>query len=182
MLGDPIERLLWEHQAIMREVAELRRAVARLSNEGDAALADVRPALLATARMIESELLAHARREDDALFPALERVIGREGAPTDAMREEHRAIHAQADLFRATLRRLEEVEHPAIVREGARLRDLAGAAGGAAALAASGAEMIHLLEEHFGKEEEILFPMAREILDPDELQQVARAMELLDAG
>ena len=38
---------------------------------------------------------------------------------------------------------------------------------------------IRLLDEHFQKEEEILFPMAREVLDTGELEEVARAMEAL---
>ncbi len=181
MHPDPIERLLWEHQGIMRQVAELRGAVATLARDGDAALPTVRPVLVATARMIERELFAHARREDDVLFPALERVFGREEALTVEMRREHVDIHAQAERFRGTLRELNEVEHPAIVRAGERLASLAGA-GGAAELRASGVEMIRLLDEHFRKEEEILFPLAREVLMPEELEAVGRAMEAMDAG
>ena len=179
MNADPIERLLMEHRGIMRQVADLRAAVATLARDGDAALPAVRRVLLATARMIERELFAHARREDDVLFPALERVFGREEALTVEMRREHVDIHAQADRFRGTLRELNQVEHPAIVREGERLASLAGA-GGAAELRASGAEMIRLLDEHFRKEEEILFPLAREVLSERELEAVGRGMEALD--
>ena len=181
MPGDPIERLLLEHRGIMRQVAELRTAVVTLGREGEASLATVRPVLLATARMIERELFAHARREDDVLFPALERVFGREEALTAEMRREHVDIHAQADRFRGTLRELNQVEHPAIVREGERLSALAPA-GGAAELRASGAEMIRLLDDHFRKEEEILFPLAREVLNEREMEQVGRGMDALDAG
>lgn len=181
-MRDPIERLLWEHQVIMRQVAELRGAVRALAQLGPAALPEALPALRATVRMIETELLAHARREDEALFPALERILGADVSPTTVMREEHRAIHAQADLFRSTLRRLNQVEHPAIVAESGRLRDLAAAGDDAGALRDSGAEIIRLLDEHFGREEEVLFPMAREILDPGTLEAVARRMDALDAG
>ena len=181
MTQDPIDRLLWEHQGIMRQVADLRTAIATLARDGEASLPAVRPVFQATSRMIERELIAHARREDEALFPALERVFGREEPITGEMRREHRDIHAQADRFRVTLRELNEIEHPAIVREGERLSGLAGA-GGAADLCASGSEMIRLLDEHFRKEEEILFPLAREVLDEREREQVGRAMEALDAG
>lgn len=180
-MQNPIDRLLREHRGIMRQVAELRGAVQALSERGEGALATVRPVLQGTARMIESELLAHARREDDALFPAVERALREEGL-TGQMRQEHRDIHAEADRFRATLRRLNEVEHPAIVAGGARLGELAAAGGGAEVLRAAGAELIRLLDEHFQKEEEILFPMAREVLDSAELDEIARAMDALDAG
>ncbi len=180
-MRDPIDRLLWEHQGIMRQVGDLRAAVRALEQRGPAALAESLPALRGTARMIETELLAHARREDEALFPALERVLGSGEGPTRVMREEHHAIHAQADLFRATLHQLNQIEHPAIVAGGERLKDLAAAGDDAAALRASGAEIVRLLDEHFGKEEAILFPMAREVLEPDELEEISRLMDALDA-
>jgi regulator of cell morphogenesis and NO signaling len=179
-MRDPIERLLWEHQGIMRQVADLRGAVRALAERGEQALPEVRPVLQATVRMIEIELLAHARREDDALFPALERALS-EASLTGEMRREHRDIHAEADRFRATLRQLNEVEHPAIVAGGARLGALAEA-GEPEALRGTGAALIRLLDEHFQKEEEILFPMAREVLDPSQLEAVSRAMDALDAG
>jgi regulator of cell morphogenesis and NO signaling len=181
-MRDPIERLLWEHQGIMRQVDDLRVAVRALQERGPAALAEALPALRGTARMIETELLAHARREDEALFPAIERVLGDTAGPTVVMRMEHRDIHAQADLFRATLKQLNEVEHPAIVAGGERLKGLAARGDDAAALLASGAEIVRLLDEHFGKEEHILFPMTREVLEPEELDEVSRRMDALDAG
>jgi hemerythrin-like domain-containing protein len=176
---DPIERLLAEHRDIRRQIAELRSAVATLGERGEAALAEVRPVLRATVKMIELELFAHARREDEALFPAIERAL-REEAMTGEMRREHRDIHAEADRFRATLRELNEVEHPAIVESGTRLAGLTPS-GDAETLRSTGAELIRLLDDHFLKEEEILFPMARNVLDPGELEAVAHAMDGLDA-
>jgi iron-sulfur cluster repair protein YtfE (RIC family) len=181
-MRDPIDRPLWEHPGIMRQVAALREALSALERRGADALPEALPALRATARMIETELLPHARREDEALFPAVERVLGAEGSPTGAMREEHPGIHAQAERFRGTVRHLAEVEHPAIVAESGRLRDLAAAGDDAAALRRSGVEIVRLLDEHFGREAEILFPMAREVLEPADLEAVARRMEALDAG
>jgi len=175
---DPIDRLLSEHQVIMRQVSELRGAVKLLEEQGAGGLAEARPMLQRTVRMIELELLAHARREDDALFPAIERALSEDGM-TREMRREHRDIHAEADRFRDTLRQLNEVEHPAIVAGGARLGELT-LAGDAEVLRETGSELIRLLDEHFFKEEEILFPMARDYLGSSELDAVSRAMEALD--
>lgn len=176
-MRDPIDRLLAEHQAIMRQVSELRGAVKLLEERGAGSLAEVRPMLQRTVRMIEEELLAHARREDEALFPAIERALS-EDVMTREMRREHRDIHREADRFRVTLRELNEVEHPAIVSSGARLGALTPT-GDAGALRETGAELIRLLDEHFFKEEEILFPMARNFLDSSALEDVSRAMEAL---
>ena len=129
-----------------------------------------------------TRLLLHARKEDEALFPALERAFGTPDGPTAVMRREHRAIHDRAGRFRETLRELNEVEHPAIVAGGATLRTLAEGGGSAAALVQTGEEIVSLLDLHFGKEEEILFPMAREVLSDDELAEVGRRMEAIEAG
>lgn len=181
-MNDPIDQLLAEHREIMAEVAELRRAVAELRARGEAALPGALPALRSVGRMMATRLLQHARKEDEALFPALERVFGSDQGPTAVMREEHRAIHGRAGLFRETLRVLNEVEHPAIVAGGAALRTLSERGADAAALAETGEEIVHLLDLHFGKEEDILFPMARTMLSEGEMTEVGRRMATIEAG
>ncbi len=181
-LPDPIERLLAEHERIMEQVAELRRALRDLETRGDAAIPAALPALQAVGRMMATELEAHARREDEALFPALEAVFGREGTPTAVMRREHQDIHGEAERFRELLHLLNEVEHPAIEEGGERLRVQVSAGAPATELLRTGTEIVRLLDAHFGKEEQVLFPMARALLSDDDLQRVARRMEALDSG
>ncbi len=181
-MRDPIDELLEEHAGIMTEVAELRRAVRALGERGEAALPAARATLAAVTRMMETRLLLHARKEDEALFPALERIFGADGGPTAIMRREHQEIHAQAALFRHTLHELNQVEHPAIVAGGAQLADRVAAGASAEALRAIGAEIIRLLDLHFTKEETILFPMARQLLTSEALADVAARMETLEAS
>lgn len=178
---DPIAQLLEEHRAIMAQVEPLRGAVRNLESGGDAAVEGSLVVLRAAGHMMATELLAHARREDEALFPALEAVFGAGGGPTAVMREEHRDIHAQADRFRATLRELEQVEHPAIVAGGATLRALVAAEASAKDLLATSREVIRLLDLHFAKEEDILFPMAHQVLGAEAMADVARKIEALEA-
>lgn len=179
-MRDPITQLLEEHRAIMAQVEALRRAVRDLESRGDAAVEGSRAALRAAGHMMAGELLAHARREDEALFPALEAVFGTGGGPTAVMRQEHREIHAQAGRFRTTLRELEEVEHPAIVAGGAKLRTVVAAEASAEDLLAASHEVIRLLDLHFAKEEDILFPMARQVLSAEAMAGVAREIEALE--
>lgn len=181
-MKDPIDRLLEEHRDIMAQVEGLRRAVKALEERGEDAVTEVLPELKAVGRMMATQLLSHAQREDEALFPALEAVFGRTGSPTEMMRLEHREIHAEAEIFRQTLHELNQVEHPAIMAGGERLRGLAAFGVGARQLRDTGAEIVRLLDLHFGKEEDILFPMAREILDPAALERVGRKMEEIAAG
>lgn len=179
---DPIERLLTEHREIRMEIERLKRAVRDLAERGDAAVAGAREPLATVARMMGSTLLEHARKEDDALFPAMERVFGFDGSPTGVMREEHREIRARAELFKKTLHELNEVEHPAIVAGGARLAALAAASAGAGELIEIGERLVELLESHFAKEEDILFPMARGALTAGDLAEVNRRMDEIEAA
>lgn len=179
-MENPIDRLLREHVSIMEEVARLRRALLDLEARGDEAVPECLPVLRDVGRMMATTLEAHARREDDALFPAVEEALGGPAGPTMVMRAEHQDIHARAATFRRVLRELETVEHPAIVAGGAALRAQAAAPSGAAALRATAAEVVRRLDDHFAKEEEILFPLARSILTDAQLAEVARAMQALD--
>ncbi len=174
---DPIRHLLDEHHAIMTEVADLRAAARDLAAHGDAALAGALPGLRRIGRLMETQLGLHAQKEEDVLFPALEAIFGHDATPTAVMRREHQAIHAQGELLCQTLYELNVVEHPAIIASGAQLRTLAADGGSAASLLATSAEIIHLLDQHFDKEEQVLFPMAQNLLSEAQLAAVGAAIE-----
>jgi len=179
MTKDPIEHLLQEHVLIMEQIASLRRAVTALSTNGDMALAETLPVFNQIGQMMATQLDLHRRKEDEVFFPAIEAVIGTPGA-TGVMRQEHRDIHAQGVLLRETLRELNEVQHPAIEAEAEKLRSLVSDGGSADSLRKTGEEIIYLLDIHFGKEEEILFPMARDLLDTDSLGRIAEQFEAME--
>ena len=181
-MRDPIEQLLEEHRVIMAQIEPLRRAMRDLDTRGDAAVTESVPVLQSVGQMMATELLLHARKEDEALFQALEAVLGGPGGPTVVMRQEHRDIHAHAERFRQTLHELEEVEHPAIVAGGGKLRAMAAEGVSAADLRATSLEVIRLLDRHFAKEEEILFPMARQLLSGDAMAEVGRRMEAIEVA
>jgi iron-sulfur cluster repair protein YtfE (RIC family) len=172
-----IEHLLAEHREIMAEMAPLRAVVADLAARGEAALPEALPVLNRVGRLMETRLAAHARKEDDGLFPALEAIFGAQGGPTVVMRREHQDIHAQGELLRQTLHELNEVEHPRIEAGGERLRALARAGGSAEACQATAEEILRLVDLHFQKEEQILFPMAEQLLDEAQLSALGAEFE-----
>lgn len=179
-MRDPIDVLLREHAEIMVQVAELRRATRELGDRGDEAVEGALPVLRSVAQMMATVLVRHARKEDEALFPALEAIFGTQGTPVAVMRHEHEAINAQAALFRETVHELHEIEHPAIARQGGALRELADRGGDAGEIQRRAEDVIGLLDAHFGKEEQILFPMARQILPSQALEEVMRIMEVIE--
>jgi hemerythrin-like domain-containing protein len=176
---DPIQHLLDEHRAIMAEIALLRAAVRDLAARGEPALGEALPVLRRIGHLMEMQLARHARKEDEVLFPALEAIFGTDGTPTAVMRVEHSDIHAQGEVLRQTLHELNEVEHPAIEAGGAQLRSLAAGGGSAEGLATTAEEIIRLLDLHFDKEEQVLFPMAANLLSAAQLTAVGAAMEQL---
>lgn len=178
-MRNPIDELLREHVEIMAEVDGLRRALTALDRRGEAAVAEALPAFRAVTRMMGTTLHRHATKEDEVLFPALEQVWGRrEGTPTAVMRMEHSMIHNRVDLFRDTLAQL-EAEHPEIAGRGGALEAALAGDPDVESLRRVGEEIVHLLDIHFGKEEDILFPMAREMLSPEELDEAARRMDAI---
>lgn len=179
-MKDPIAHLLEEHEDLQATLAPLRAAVEALRAGGEPAVPAALPALESVGEMMGTRLLRHARKEDEVLFPALEAALGGDGGPTAVMREEHRVIHERAALFRETLRQIQVLEHPAIAAGGAALRHLAHRGAGARELLGIGEEIVRTVDLHFAKEEEILFPMAREILSAPEMAEVGRRIEAID--
>jgi len=96
-------------------------------------------------RCLESALLSHAEIEDALLFAAVEPRLPPAG-PVAVMRAEHEEI----DRFLASLRAADD-------EAGAR-RSLLNA--------------VSTARDHFAKEEQILFPLAEQLLDAEELARL----------
>ena len=176
---NPIQHLLDDHRSIMAQVVELRRTVADLETRGEGAVPDALPVLGRIGYMMETELAQHARKEDEALFPTMEVALGEGNGPVGVMRAEHKLIHGEGERLRRTLHELHEVEHPRIEAGAERLRALAISGGAAGTLKANAEEIIRLLDMHFQKEEEILFPMALSLLDETTLSDVGARIEAM---
>ncbi len=154
---NPVHHLLAEHRDIMAQIADLRTVVHDLELRGDAALPEVLPTLRRISHLMETQVARHARKEDEVLFPAVERMLGPDGGPTAVMRLEHDDVHANSQ----------------------RLRALLANNGRATDIAETAEAILALLDSHFEKEEQMLFPMIEAMLDDATLAQVARQMEAL---
>ncbi len=182
MTQDPIQRLLDEHVTLLARLEPLRRALRELPTGGSASLDAALPALREAAHMMTTDLIAHARLEDEVFFVAVESAMGGAFGPTTVMRSEHAEIHAGADRFEATLRELQDVQHPAIVEGGACLQAMVQGGAASAELLAISRPLLDLIDDHFAKEEQVLFPMSRTLLDAASLRAIAEQMDRLDAG
>jgi hemerythrin-like domain-containing protein len=100
----------------------------------------------AQASLLAAGLASHAQIEDQLLFAHLEAEIGAEAGPLAVMRREH-------DEIEGALANLERVESTGEARRLATY-------------------LVGVARQHFAKEEQVLFPMAEEILGQDELERL----------
>lgn len=152
---DPIDALYDEHEAALRELERLRVAAKSLDGPQAAGLADLEAALA----FLATEIRAHNAWEEDHLFPKLELYTGPQG-PCMVMRAEHRQLWDLYDRVGPVLTAVKEGR--ATQDETAQLSRIASA-------------IVDLLVAHIEKENQILFPMARNMLRPAEIEALRAA-------
>lgn len=146
--SDPLKRFEEEHRHALRELERLEHAIAELESGGEPDEA------LKTARevheFLSTEVREHNENEERALFPLLE-----EQGPCEPFMAEH-------DELRELESRL---------AEGLESGDPAGRVPPVAR------EIIAVLCAHIDREDNVLFPMSREVLGDEGLRVVARRLE-----
>jgi iron-sulfur cluster repair protein YtfE (RIC family) len=145
-IADPLRV---EHRHLMLGVEELRHTgdlIGMVSHEV------VQEAVERSLAFLQGELIAHARKEEELLYPLVARVLGSLRS-TRTMARDHAEVKALADqLARAT-----EVDDRPTMR-----RLLYG--------------LYHVIRLHFVKEEEIYLPLLEEGLDAADAAKLLRKM------
>jgi len=106
---------------------------------------------------INNEVRAHNEREEELLFPELEKLLPPKG-PTFVMRQEHGRLWEALEKVEGTLERLE--------RDGEAIDEPV----------ASVQFVVQFLSEHINKENSILYPMAKQLLAPEQMAAIAQRM------
>ncbi len=153
---DPIAQLMQEHDEALVQLSSLNKASKALAEDGFSQDAYYR--LLRALEFIEEEVGVHNKREEEALFPVLERYV--EG-PTKLMREDHRVLAKEFRRLRRAVDRLTKNK-----TSKAASRDLAAVSRG----------IVQRMVNHIHKENHILFPLVQKFLTKDALREVARRM------
>jgi len=153
--GHPVRTLMAEHEIILRNLEELRQIVEQA--EASQGFIDIAADRLPRLREISDLLLeteSHHQREEEALFPRLER----EGitGPPRIMRLEHEELRAKKKELAELLRHVDEMEFPEFVH----------------ALRRTGGYLAGTLKDHIFKEDNILYPTALQTLGPEEWREV----------
>ena len=164
-MNQMLEELSRQHRDAEQLLEELSAAVARLRSEGAGG-----PGVLAELgrcrRLLQGEVDAHFREEEQALFPILGRRIGTEEGPIAVLMEEHFAFRRHQLEYEQALAALEAG------RDGPWREHLVAAARAIGSL----------LPPHIQKEDEVLFPMAEAVLDEGEWDEVRTLWHGAPAG
>ncbi|MGE0708835.1 MAG: hemerythrin domain-containing protein [Planctomycetota bacterium] len=158
----PTAQLNQEHARILRLLDALEALVAAAAAAPhDAPLEDLAAAIAALRDYADG---AHHGKEEELLFPALERSgLPRHGGPVGCMLREH-------DEGRALIADMSDA-----------LADLeAGDGGRAAALASAALGYTHLLRLHIQKEDTVLFPLAEQLLGEELKLELLRGFSAID--
>ncbi|MGB7624859.1 MAG: hemerythrin domain-containing protein [Terriglobia bacterium] len=149
----PTEELRQEHRAVLKLLNDLNGVIASAEamNAGS-----WKPSFENGLAFFNRDVAIHFKKEEDALFPAMEKYLGREGGPIAVMLNEHK-------------------QHNSLLRE------LGGAiaAGNLAVLRSTWESFYSLLTMHILKEDSVLFPMAERLLVEGEWIEVAQKMDEL---
>jgi iron-sulfur cluster repair protein YtfE (RIC family) len=150
------EPLRHEHADLLPRLAELDT----LASGVDRWQTDTPTRLRATIEFLQDHLLPHARAEEAALYPTVERVMAAPGA-TDTMKADHVEIVRRVDTLSTTA-----ADIGAGPPTGTRAEQLRAELYGLSAI----------LRLHFRKEEEVLLPVLDAQLSPDEATQLFTEM------
>ncbi|AGA57377.1 hypothetical protein Theco_1211 [Thermobacillus composti KWC4] len=162
-LCEPLARLQLEHGPLREQMNAFAREAAEIGQDGG--ITDWSGRLAELKRKVDafvSELDPHSEREEGTLFPLMAKYIGRETGPIAVMEYEHDLAKANLKKFREAVEQLEGAV------DAERAKDIASYAIQAHAV----------LTEHFMKEENVLFPMAENILNEEEKAELGRAVGL----
>jgi hemerythrin-like domain-containing protein len=161
-----VEILISEHRAVEKVLEELEGLIDDFLTNPEVPDA-AKQALGDISDYLARDLILHIQKEDQGLFPVLERYLPRAQGPIAVMLHEHEEIaQTQRDL-RQGIAELEQ--HPST--------------GGSAAaqIRDHGRWLIQELRSHLYKEERILFPFAEGRLSEEEDQEVVNQFAAIAA-
>lgn len=160
-MSRPIEILSNDHKVVLEKLKVMEQAINDLkSPAAKKTFADLKV-------FLKKEVDIHFKKEEDALFPEIEKFMPRDAGPVGQMLLEHQDLYKYEDNFIKGVDLLSENENSG---EASKL------------IKENGINYINLLREHIYKEDNILFMMADMHLDDDQIKEIMTKFEELDKG
>ncbi|WP_258000384.1 hemerythrin domain-containing protein [Bacillus sp. Marseille-P3661] len=156
-----IQRLLKEHGPLRDQMASYHKLAVEIKNSNDENTDERLKELHAELVTFIEELDPHSQREEDYLFTAMEKYIGRTSGPLVVMEYEHEQAKKNLPMF---IEKYESSNFPINTELASVLTQYA-------------IESYHILINHFMKEENVLFPMAETFLSDEEKEELAKKFD-----
>lgn len=158
-MSRPTEILSNDHKNVLEKLKIMEQAIKDMkSPNSKKTFADLND-------FFNNEVELHFKKEEQALFPEIEKFIPREGGPVGVMLMEHEDLYKyRDDLFKGVEMLLKDENNTvaaAIIKE-------------------NGANYINLLREHIYKEDNMLFMMADMHLDEEQINEIMKKFEELN--
>jgi hemerythrin-like domain-containing protein len=150
----PTEILKEEHEKVLQKLGALEEVISHLDKKDE-----ISAKLKELASFFSTDFWTHFAKEEEALFPEIEKFIPREGGPTGMMLIEHEDLrNTNTELqpaIDAYLRDADNLEAKGIIQE-------------------YGTHFIGVLRDHIDKENNILFMMADMHLDQTQIDKIIK--------
>lgn len=156
---DPIEILTKEHNECLRHLARMENAAEYIQTNGFSHEAYTQ--IAATIRFIDTVMRQHDEKEEKYVFSMMDRHVT--GAP-QVMRNEHRELWI---AFKQLIRTVEDIEEGRL--HGTSIVELVQSA----------EAVVEHLTSHITKENEVVFPMAKQMLTKEEYDELRASMAKL---
>jgi len=179
-----IAHLLAEHEAGYAVLRALQQALDAAASDSPASVTNAFDASWQALEYFERPLETHIAKEEGPLFPPLKAALPAGDRLIDEMIAEHDLIRMKRDDFIALL---DEIlgGHDDVRQDRQALRRLLGAPGVPVArlrqLQQAGRAISQKILVHFQNEEELVFPLAPELLDAATLDQVMEEIAAIGA-
>lgn len=156
---DPIEILMKEHEKCLQHLARMENAAEYIQTNGFSHEAYTQ--IAETIRFIDTVMRQHDEKEEKYVFSMMDRHVT--GAP-QVMRNEHRELWI---AFKQLIRTVEDIEEGRL--HGTSIVELVQSA----------KAVVEHLTSHIAKENEVVFPMAKQMLTKEEYAELRESMAKL---
>jgi regulator of cell morphogenesis and NO signaling len=157
----PLQQLKDEHVLLRAEMDLFYDVAEEIEYESGAIVLQLFERLQEQVSSFTSKLKEHSKREEDGLFPMINRHPGEHAGLIDRMEMEHEKAEQHLQDF------LAEAE-----QAGSNIDDI-----DAQTIAVHAIQAYATLTQHFAKEEKVLFPLAEQLLLDDEMEELERLIK-----
>jgi regulator of cell morphogenesis and NO signaling len=162
-LSEPLAQLKREHGPLREQMDAFARAAADIGMDQEKT--DWSRQLAELKEMVDAfvqKLDPHSEREEGTLFPLMAKYIGRQVGPIAVMEYEHELAKNNLKTFGEAVEQVKEQVDAERAKE----------------IASYALQAHSVLTDHFMKEENVLFPMAENMLSAEEKEELSRALAL----